>query len=293
MPSLPTEPERSRERSPAPHRLRSGANTASSLPVRALCLPGCACRGAFQAAAVARLAARGERFDVVFGASSGSITGATTVAGLAERAPDMWRSMARTPVISARWLRSERSPFGMSRIVREALERFVPERLIRESQAELFVATAHARAWVRGALASVVRPSAMQRSLVLHSSRGPVPVHDAIMASCYIPVVYARPTRLAGELHLDGGAADNNLVEAARAHGATDITLVTPYPDGGISTTLFAPERPAVGVRGARLRVIFPAERLRQRRFDFAPEPLEEALTAREVVRVIDTTEAA
>ena len=49
--------------------------------MRGLSLPGCGCRGAFQFAVMARLAAAGERFDMVAGASSGSICAAVTVAG--------------------------------------------------------------------------------------------------------------------------------------------------------------------------------------------------------------------
>src|SRR3954470_11207648 len=95
--------------------------------MRALSLPGCACRGAFQFAVMARLAAAGERFDVVAGASSGSVCGAVVVAGLAEEGPAMWRTMASTPIFGMRYFRTEGSPFGMSLILRDALRRFLPE----------------------------------------------------------------------------------------------------------------------------------------------------------------------
>ena len=113
--------------------------------MRALSLPGCACRGAFQFNVLSKLIARGERFDLVAGASSGSITGAAYVAGLAREGPDMWRSMAQTPVVSARYLRTERSPFGMSVILRDALRRFLPEDKLHRTDAELLVATTRAR----------------------------------------------------------------------------------------------------------------------------------------------------
>src|SRR5580658_1433074 len=102
--------------------------------MRALSLPGCACRGAFQFGVMARLAAAGERFDVIAGASSGSICGAVTVAGLAADGPEMWRAMARTPIVSMRYLASEGSIFGMSAILREAFRRFLPEDRLHDTE---------------------------------------------------------------------------------------------------------------------------------------------------------------
>jgi NTE family protein len=245
--------------------------------IRALSLPGCACRGAFQFAVMARLAAAGERFDVVAGASSGSVGGAVTVAGLAEEGPAMWRAMARTPVTSLRYLASERSIFGMSAILREALQRFVPEERLHRTEAELLVATTRARPFALG------RPG-----LVVHSNRTRRDMHDVIVASCYIPIVYARPAWLDGELHVDGGAADNTLIDALVARGAEEITLVTPYAEGVVARTIFAPERPPEAPPHVRLRIIYPERPLRQRRFDFSPGPLEEALSMPHRIRVIE-----
>lgn len=258
--------------------------------MRALSLPGCACRGAFQFAVMARLASQGERFDVVAGASSGSICGAIATAGLAKEGPEMWRSFVSTPVVSARYLRSEKSVFGMSRILREGLRRFVPTEKIRSSPTELLVATTRAKAFAKEAIAPIFGgPGSlrdrvaqlsrrMPRSLVVHSSREREDLHDIIAASCFIPVVYARPVFIDGELHIDGGAADNTLIEELVARGADDITMVTPYTEGRVASTIFAPEtRPRVP-RHVRLRILCPERPLSQKRFDFAKEPLEEAL---------------
>ena len=269
--------------------------------IRALSLPGCACRGAFQFAVMSRLAAAGERFDLVAGASSGSICGAVTVAGLAEEGPAMWRMMARTPVTSLRYLASERSVFGMSAILRAALQRFLPEERLHQTDAELLVATTRAVPFALGALSSWVRPARgttpavtpapwVVDGLVVHSNRQRREMHDVIVASCYIPVVYARPTWLDGELHVDGGAADNTLIDALMARGAEDITVVTPYPEGVVARTIFAPERPPEVPPHVRLRLIYPERPLRLRRFDFSPGPLEEALSMPHRVRIIEPT---
>jgi len=246
--------------------------------MRALSLPGCACRGAFQFAVMARLAAAGERFDLVAGASSGSVCGAVTVAGLAEEGPEMWRAMLGTPVVSTRYLRSERSIFGMSVILREALRRFLPEEKLQDTPAELIVATTRARRFAMRA----------EGALVVHSNRERRDMHDVIAASCYIPVIYARVPRLDGEVHVDGGAADNTLINELIARGADEITVVSPYPRGAVARTIFVPETVPVAPSHIRLRLIYPVRPLSQRRFDFAKGPLEEALTMPHEVRVIE-----
>jgi predicted acylesterase/phospholipase RssA len=245
---------------------------------KALSLPGCGCRGAFQFAVMARLAAAGERFDLVAGASSGSICAAVNVAGLSADGPAMWRSLAQTPIVSTRYLKTEGSVFGMSAILREALRRYLPEEAIHAGEAELLVATTHARRFATRA------PGA----LVVHSNRMRKDMHEIIVASCYIPVVYARVPRIDGEIHIDGGAADNTMIPALLARGADDITVVTPYVDGAVSETLFAAERPPRVPPHVRLRLISPAHTLSQRRFDFSPGPLEEALNAPHVIRIIE-----
>lgn len=267
--------------------------------MRALSLPGCACRGAFQFAVMERLTRQGEAFDLVAGASSGSICGAIVTAGLALDGPEMWRSFVSTPVISARYLFSEGSLFGMSRILRDGLKRFVPVEKIKSSRTELLVATTHARSFFREALSPLfgragslrerLSPLAerMPRSLVVHSSRERHDeLHDIIAASCFIPVVYPRLVYIDGSLHVDGGAADNTLIDELVARGADDITMVTPYTEGRVASTIFAPEtRPRVPPH-VRLRILCPERPLSQKRFDFKKGPLEEALSMphREIV---------
>ena len=246
--------------------------------MRALSLPGCGCRGAFQFAVMARLWASGERFDMVAGASSGSICAAVTVAGLAVEGPAMWRTMARTPIVSRRWLRTERSIFGMSSIVRDALQRFLPEDKLWDTEAELLVSTTRARRFL-----------ARQRdALVVHSNRSRRDMHDILVASCTIPVLYARLPVIDGEVHVDGGAADNTLLVALCERGATDVTVVTPYVEGAVSDTLFDRERRPRVPPHVRLRLISPRKPLRLGRFDFAADRLEEALEAEPVVHVIE-----
>ena len=270
--------------------------------VRALSLPGWACRGAFQFGVMARLAAAGERFAIVAGASSGSLCGAVTVAGLAARGPDIARELAGAPIVSTRYLATERSVFGVGRIVRQTLERHLPEERLHDTEAELLVATTHAGAYARrfiparlallgralaglrgggplSAAGSPAAPRARRDPLVVHSNRERGDLHDILLASCYLPVLYAGVARLDGALHLDGALADNTLLDALVARGARDVTVVTPFAEGVVAQTMFAAEGPLRPRPGVRLRVIYPERPLSIGRFDFSRERLEEALT--------------
>ena len=285
---------------------------------RALCLPGSGCRGAFQLGVAKRLAEMGERFDLVAGASSGSICGAVFVAGLAGDGPSFFRSMANTPILSRRYLRSDGGPFGMATIVRDALERFVPNDRIVERDTELLVSTTRASRLLKSALDAATakvralpigrarqpearaegfpfaEPSPVHalavrsEALVVHSNRSRRDMHDVIVASCTIPGLYARMVVLDGEVHVDGGAADNTLLGQLLARGATDITVVTPNEGGAVSPTLFERERTPRVPPGVRLRLISPERPIRLRHFDFDPERLEEALTMPWKVTVLE-----
>ncbi len=237
-----------------------------------------------------RLTEAGEQFDLVAGASSGSICAAVTVSGKALEGPTMWRSFMSTPVFSKRWISQEKSPFGMSAILRDALTRFLPEHELRDTRAELLVATTHAGRFAKSALSMARhrRPEAVADALVVHSNRVRQSMHEVIIASCYIPVVYARLPRVDGEVHIDGGASDNTLLRELVARGADDITLVTPYTGGVVAPTLFHDERRPGVPSHVRLRIISPVRKLSQKRFDFSPGPLEEALSMPHEVQIID-----
>ncbi len=285
--------------------------------LRALCLPGCGCRGAFQFGVMKRLWEQGERFDVVAGASSGAICGGVTVAGLAASGPDMFLSLASTPIVSAKWLKSERSPFGMSRIVREALERYLPEEKIWSAEAELLVSTTRAgrmlkSVWDRARMLTTPRPpraapsaepqfpfdapspvralAVADGALVVHSNRERTDMHDVIVASSTIPGLYARLPVLDGEVHVDGGAADNTLLAVLLDRGITDITVVTPYARGAVSPTLFERERPPRVPPHVNLRLIYPEQPIRLRHFDFDRGRLEEAIQMPMVIEELPAT---
>ncbi|MBK8941539.1 MAG: patatin-like phospholipase family protein [Polyangiaceae bacterium] len=279
-------------------------------------MPGSGCRAAFQVGAVQRLNEAGERFDLVAGASSGSICGAVVVSGLSADGPSFFRSLANTKILSRRYLRSDGGPFGMATIVREALSRFIPNERIVGSDMELLVSTTRASRMLKSALevarsrvraplgrrpAPELRPDApfdepsrvhalavRAEALVVHSNRTRADMHDVIVASCTIPGLYARFVVLDGEVHVDGGAADNTLLGELIARGATDITIVTPYQGGAVSPTLFERERTPRPPEGVTLRLVSPTSPIRLRHFDFDPDRLEEALNMPFSIEIIE-----
>jgi NTE family protein len=114
--------------------------------------------------------------------------------------------------------------------------------------------------------------------LVVHSNRDRRDVHDVILASCYLPVLHPGLARLDGALHVDGALADNTLLDALVARGATDITVITPFAGGRVARTMFSDEGPLAPRPGVRIRVISPARPLTIGRFDLDPAHVEEAL---------------
>lgn len=249
--------------------------------MRALALPGCGCRIAFQFGVLEALEARGETFAVAAGASSGSLAAAAFVSGRSSHGPAIVRSMGGTPVFSRRWLRSERSPFGMSRIVRGALEEHLPEAAILSSETELLVSTTNLRA-LGARLAGVAarKPyAALLGEATIHSSRARSDLHDVLIASCTFPPFYARLVRLGGEVHVDGGATDNTLVGALVARGATHVTVITPHVGGLVYRGLGDARRALEPIEGVELRVISPREPLAIRSFDFDAARIDQALS--------------
>ena len=249
--------------------------------MRALALPGCGCRIAFQFGVLAEFEARRESFAIAAGASSGSLAAAAFVSGRSGRGPAIVRSMGGTPVLSARWLRSERSPFGMSRIVRHALEEHLPQADIVSSETELLVSTTTLRSLGERLTDMAARRSfdSLRGEATLHSSRATSNIHDVLIASCTFPPFYARLVRLAGSVHIDGGATDNTLVDALVRRGATHITIVTPHVGGLVYRGLGDTRRTLDPIPGVELRVISPREPLQIRSFDFDPQRIDHALS--------------
>jgi len=239
--------------------------------MHALSLPGCGCRLAFQLATLGRLTAAGERFDLVGGASSGSLAGTAYITGRAADGPELFRALMGTKVFSPRWLASDKSLFGMSQIVRRALEAHLPESEVARATTELLVSTTSLKSALGHAFHKRGRAA-------IHSSRRRRDWHDVLLASCTFPPFYARIPTLDGERHIDGGITDNTLLESLSARGATEITVITPHADGAIYQALFHGFAPPRFPDHVRIRILAPRRRLSLQSFDFDRDRVREAL---------------
>ena len=164
----------------------------------------------------------------------------------------------------------------MGGILRETLRTHLPEaRLFGDRRRA--ARRHHARAAAtRGALLAGLRLAGTRSSrqpepLVIHSSRERRDLHEIIVASCYIPLLYAGVARLDGALHLDGALADNTLLDALLARGADDITVITPFAGGAVAHgPCSRPRARCAPPPHVRLRVLYPERPLSLGRFDFS-----------------------
>ena len=141
-----------------------------------------------------------------------------------------------------------------------------PVRPLHDTEAELLVATTHAGAWARRFLpARVYRLGGLEEArhepLVVHSSRERRDMHEVLLASCYLPVLHAGVARVDGALHVDGALADNTLIDALAARGATEITVVTPFAGGAVARTMFSTEDQFI-VEGSAANASMPSHEL-------------------------------
>lgn len=227
----------------------------------AIAFEGCACRAAFHAGVVAALDEAGVRPRLTAGASSGSIIAVGVAAGLARELPDRWRSFAGRSIVSLRRVRWNRSVFDMSHIVRGALVDVLGERDLRDAPVEALVSATRLRD-----LAPMVLSSREERDLI-----------EAVLGSCFIPLLYGRTVRVQGALVVDGGVTDNLPVEALAERGARDIVAVTVRHDGmAFKSPRRARWRPAC--HGARVHVIHPRKPLALESWSFDRDGLERAI---------------
>ena len=111
-------------------------------------------------------------------------------------------------------------PTGYGRILRDALRAHLPEALLHDTESELLIATTHAGRYARALFPRPAPHKTSKAGLVIHSNRERTDLHEVIVASCYIPVLYAGVSRIDGEVHVDGAVA-----EEAHHHRAPPLHL--------------------------------------------------------------------
>jgi NTE family protein len=196
-------------------------------PMLGIVFEGCACRAAFYAGVVEVLAGSGIELKVAAGASSGAIAAAALASGRGDDFARLYRSMSGRSVMSWRRVWTNRSPFDMSTIVREALREAFGEGDLRDAPME--------------SLCTVTRLPDFGRVVV--SSRDETDFVPAILGSCFLPVLYGRAIKLNERWVIDGGISDNLPLGPVVARGADTILAVVASHDG---TALKRPLRPRV-----------------------------------------------
>jgi predicted acylesterase/phospholipase RssA len=248
-----------------------GAVTAHGSPASgpraiAIVFEGCACRSAFAAGVGAELTRAGLPIAIAAGASSGSIIATGLAAGLGLDLPALWDEVGGRSIVSWRRLVRNRSPFDMSTIVGDAVRRAIGGGDLRARPIE--------------AVCTATRLRDL-RTLVL-SSREEADFANAVLGSCFFPLLYGRPVRVRGELVIDGGATDNLPLAAVAARGARTILAVVPAADGTARRRAFGRrERPEdLAPAGTRVITIRPHRPLAIGAWDLDRERMRAAVAA-------------
>lgn len=213
-----------------------------------LVLSGGFLRSAFQVGVIEELHARGLRFDVVVGVSSGAWNAACVATGQIEEMRGFWMEVARAPKLRLRNLFRHGTPSNFPEIVRR-----IPGRSLRFD----CLAAASTRLRIGATCLRDRRLHLFER----WRSRGAF--LETLMASNYLPGLYGRPIRIEGRYYADGGLVDNVPYEAALEAGCERAVVVVSDPRGRIWKRLLdrMPHRIARHSRD-RIILIHPNESL-------------------------------
>ncbi len=151
------------------------------------------------------------------GASSGSLTAALAVADVPAEAACEW--IFRLAEESRRY---RLGPAGrMTSYVRRGLDDVLPPDADRRASGRLRISITRLRGW---------------RNWLVDEFHSRTDLIDAILASCYIPLYYERPTRFRGRWCVDGGLTENipkyagATITVSPRPGAFDICPPSPVP---------------------------------------------------------------
>lgn len=184
-----------------------------------LVLSGGFLRGAFQVGVIETLHARGLRFGIVAGVSSGAWNAACVATGQIHEMREFWLAVARAPKLRWRNVWRHATPSNFPEIVRS-----VPMRKLRFERID-----------DSGVRLRIGATSIRERRLHWFESwNSKEAFFDTLMASNYLPGVYGRPIRIDGRYYADGGFVDNVPYEAALEAGCERVLVVVPDSRGRI-----------------------------------------------------------
>lgn len=210
-----------------------------------LVLEGGAAYCAFQAGAIDELHRRKIRFSHVTGVSAGALNGCAIVSGRTHELLDLWRSLKGLNIINLRHMRWNWSPFDLSRITKEIIEKFFPMDRLMDSKIELAVVT--------------TRLPRFRRQV--YTNRDKIDLVAALRASNLIPILHSRPVILNGAFHIDGGFVDNAPVDIPLGKGCDRVVAIVNNSRGALYRKLFPP-RNAIKEHRKKLILIHPLKPL-------------------------------
>jgi len=190
--------------------------------------------GAVEVGMLRELLRRGERADLVVGASVGALNaayfaGRPTLEGVAELEA-IWRGLDRRHIF----------PVAVGSVLRAALGRR-PNLVSPRSLAALLERHLPFARLEEAALPCHVVAADLQSGEPVTLSRGPATL--ALLASAAIPAVFP-PVRIQGRFLVDGGVAANTPIAAALALGAERVIVIPT----GYACALAAPPRSVLGM---------------------------------------------
>jgi len=184
-----------------------------------LVLSGGFLRGAFQVGVVEALHARGLRFGVVAGVSSGAWNAACIATDQIHEMREFWLAVARAPKLRWRNVWRHATPSNFPEIVRN-----VPMRNLRFEQ----IASSGVRLRIG---ATSLRD---RRLHWFENWNNREAFFDSLMASNYLPGVYGPPVRIDGRYYADGGFVDNVPYETVLDLGCERVLAVVSDSRGQI-----------------------------------------------------------
>ena len=225
-------------------------------------LEGGACLCAFQAGALVELDRQGIRFSHVTGVSAGALNGCAVVSGQIYELSDMWRDLEGTRVVNLKHLTWNWSPFNMSRVTFEIIQKNFNMKEIMSSKIDFAVVT-------------MSLPKFERR---VYTNRQKIDMVAALRASNLIPILHSRPVFFNGAFHIDGGFIDNVPVDVPLENGCDRVLVIVNNHRGYLYPKPFFPFPKRVSLLEKSLIVLHPLRRLPLWPFDFRVDRLELAM---------------
>src|SRR5262245_3480200 len=147
--------------------------------------------------------------DAVSGASSGALIAGALAIGRANELRSVWTELFGSRVCEPRRLLRLRWPFRMSEIVGGVARRYFADRLLGDTRLPIAIVVTQLR-----------RRGFARRVL---TARDPVPLADAILASCFLPGPYSRMVPIDRRLTVDGAWLCRVPIDAAALLGARRV----------------------------------------------------------------------